>query len=210
MADKEQEKDKLLDHDADGIHEYDNDLPKWWLYGFYFTIAMSVIYLFYYHVYSGPDWNFLWYGQRTQEAEYLTELSTAKAAMANAPKKAAVAMTLLTDEASLAKGKEIFNGTNNLCFTCHREDLGGQVGPNLTDDYWIHGHTLQDIVKSITTGFPDKGMLPYGSSNKLTDEQLLQVASYIISKHGSNPPDPKPIEEGRDIKVEPTAMEQAQ
>lgn len=208
MAQKEQEKDRLMDHDADGIQEYDNDLPRWWLYGFYFTIVMSVVYLFYYHVYSGPDWNFLWYGNRTQELEYAAELKSAEVQRANAPKKQALAMTLLTDAASLEKGKAIFNGTDNLCFTCHREDLGGQVGPNLTDEYWIHGCGIQDIVHNITTGFPDKGMLPYGSSNRLSDEQLLQVASYIISMKGTNPPDPKPIEEGRDTKCGPEQGEQ--
>ena len=58
------EQDQLLEHEADGIREYDNNLPRWWLYGFYFTIVMSVIYIYYYHVYTGPDWNVLWYGPR--------------------------------------------------------------------------------------------------------------------------------------------------
>jgi cytochrome c oxidase cbb3-type subunit 3 len=201
----QQEKDRLLDHEADGIREYDNNLPRWWLYGFYFTIVMSVIYMFYYHMYSGPDWNVLWYGARGQANEYLQQVDEAKAMMANAPKKKAIAITLLTDSQSLEAGKAIFNGTENLCATCHREDLGGQVGPNLTDEYWIHGCSLEQIMKNITTGFPEKGMLPYGSSAKLSDEQLLQVASYIISKKGSNPPDPKPIEEGRDVICDPAA-----
>lgn len=191
--------EKLLEHEADGIREFDNDLPRWWLYGFYFTIVMSVIYMFYYHVYTGPDWNILWYGARGSEAEYAAQLKDAEVMMANAPKAKKEPLVLLTDRESLAKGAEIFNGTNNLCYTCHREDLGGQVGPNLTDDYWIHGCSLEQIVDNITSGFPEKGMLPYGSGNKLTDRELMQVASYIISKKGTNPPDPKPIEEGRDV-----------
>lgn len=196
---KQDEHGTLLDHDADGIQEFDNDLPRWWLYGFYFTIACSVVYMYYYHVHSGNDWNFLWYNARGQHQEYAAEIAEAKALLANAPKKEAMAMVLLTDQASLDAGKEIFNGTNSLCFTCHREDLGGLVGPNLTDDYWVHGCSIQDIVKNIVSGFPEKGMLPYGSSNRLSDKELLQVASYIISKRGSNPPDPKPIEEGREV-----------
>ncbi len=197
------EKDKLLDHDADGIQEYDNSLPRWWLNGFYFTIIMSAIYMFYYHLYTGPDWNVLWYKQKTQEAELAAESTEIEKLRSAAPKKPSSAMVLLTDPASLAKGKEIFNSTTSLCMTCHREDLGGLVGPNLTDEYWIHGCTIPEIVKSITTGFPDKGMLPYGSGTPLNDQELLQVASYILSMKGTNPPDPKPIEDGRDLRCEP-------
>jgi cytochrome c oxidase cbb3-type subunit 3 len=196
------EQDQLLEHEADGIREYDNNLPRWWLYGFYFTIVMSVIYIFYYHVYTGPDWNILWYGPRGSEQEYQAQVAEIEALRANAPKKASGSVTVLTDAESLAKGKAIFNGNENICYTCHREDMGGQVGPNLTDDYWIHGCSVDEIIASITTGYQDKGMLPYGSGSKLSDEQLLQVASYIISMHGTHPPDPKPIEEGRDVHCE--------
>jgi cytochrome c oxidase cbb3-type subunit 3 len=197
MSDDQNE--NLLDHEADGIREFDNDLPRWWLYGFYVTIVMAGIYIFYYHVYSGPDWNFLWYGPRGSTAEYAAQVKEAEILVAKAPKAKQEPIVLLTDKESLAKGAEIFNGINNLCYTCHREDLGGQVGPNLTDDYWIHGCSLDQIVANITSGFPEKGMLPYGSGNRLTDLELMQVASYIISKKGTNPPDPKPIEEGRDV-----------
>ena len=81
----QEQKDKLLDHDADGIQEYDNNLPRWWLYGFYFTIVMSVIYMFYYHVHTGDDWNFLWYGEKSQELEYAAEMAEAEEMIANAP-----------------------------------------------------------------------------------------------------------------------------
>jgi len=187
-------KDELLDHDADGIQEYDNSLPRWWLYGFYFTIIFSIAYMVHYHV-AGTG--------KLMSAEYEEEVqaaaSTKKMAEANAPKKE-LPTSPLTDAASLKKGQEIFESANSLCSTCHRTDLGGQVGPNLTDEFWIHGCDLQTIMKNITTGFPEKGMLPYGSTNKLSDEQLLQVASYVLSKQGSNPPDPKPIEPERDVK----------
>lgn len=194
----QQEKDKLLDHDADGIREFDNNLPKWWLYGFYVTIVCSVVYMFYYHVYGGPDWNFLWFWQRGSVNEYTAEVAEAKARFANAPKKAPMKAVLLTDAASLEKGRDIFEN-KNLCVTCHRPDLGGQVGPNLTDSLWIHGCSLEEIMTNITTGFPDKGMIPYGSGTKLSDEELLQVASYVISKRGSNPTDPKPVDPAREL-----------
>lgn len=187
-------KDELLDHDADGIQEYDNSLPRWWLYGFYFTIIFSVVYMVHYHVSGTGKLMTAEYEEEMQEAE-----AVKKIAAANAPKKE-LATSPLTDAASLKKGQEIFESTNSLCATCHRTDLGGQVGPNLTDEYWIHGCDLPTMMKNITTGFPEKGMLPYGSTNKLTDDELLQVASYILSKQGSNPPDPKPIEPEREVK----------
>lgn len=195
-------KDKLLEHDADGIREFDNNLPRWWLYGFYFTIVMSAIYMYYYHVYTGSDWNILWYGPRGSEQEYAAEMNDAAAQMANAPKGPNVQMVLLTDKASLEEGKKIFNGDANLCYTCHRTDLGGEVGPNLTDDYWLHGCSLEDVIKSIKTGYPEKGMMEYGSGAKLDDLKLLQVASYVISMRGTNPPNPKAIEEGRDVQCQ--------
>ncbi len=72
------------------------------------------------------------------------------------------------------------------------------VGPNLTDNLWIHGCTPADLVKSVTTGYPTLGMLPYGSGQKLTDEQMLQVVSYILSKQGSNPASPRAVNPERE------------
>jgi cytochrome c oxidase cbb3-type subunit I/II len=103
----------------------------------------------------------------------------------------------LTDASSLAAGKAIFDGAKGLCYTCHRNDLGGQIGPNLTDEYWLNGCDLPTILKNIRTGFPQKGMLPYGNGQRLTDEEMLQVASYILSKQGSNPTAPKPVDQQR-------------
>jgi cytochrome c oxidase cbb3-type subunit III len=194
-------KDQLLEHDADGIQEYDNDLPRWWLYGFYFTIACAVMYLYYYHAYTGPDWNFLWYNQRGAEAEYKHAVAEANTALGKSNANVvAVEYTLKTDEASLKRGSEIFNGTSNLCYTCHRADLGGVVGPNLTDEYWIHGGGLKGVVASIKSGYPEKGMMPYGSNAKLSDDDLMNLASFILSKQGSNPPSPKVIDPARDKK----------
>ena len=189
----EQEKDKLLDHEADGIQEYDNALPRWWLYGFYFTIVMSVIYFFYYEIYSGPDWDFLWYSQKTQELEYAAEVEAAEELKASLPKGPKMEMKLLTDQASLDAGKEIWLG-KGICHTCHQESGAGQVGPNLTDEYWIHGCSIEEVAANIAAGFPDKGMIPYGSGTPLTDEELMQVSSFVLSLQGTNPPDPKPVD----------------
>jgi cytochrome c oxidase cbb3-type subunit 3 len=188
-------RDELLDHEADGIHEFDNALPRWWLYGFYFTIAFAVVYLVNYHVLPTPL-----FGQPGMIAEYQAEVLAAEAvATARGPAPTtAVAMVALTDAASLEKGKAMFEGPDNVCSSCHRPDLGGLVGPNLTDDYWLHGCSMQEVTTSIKTGYPLKGMLPFGTGKPLTDEQVLQVASYVKSKHGGAPPNPKPIEPERD------------
>jgi cytochrome c oxidase cbb3-type subunit 3 len=189
-------RDELLDHEADGIREFDNALPRWWLYGFYFTIAFAVIYMANYHVMPIPV-----FGNAGMAAEYQAELHAARM-VARAPTpvgSANSALVALTDEPSLAKGRTIFEGSDNVCSSCHRPDLGGMVGPNLTDDYWLHGCSVRDIVASIKTGYPLKGMMPFGTGKPLTDEQLLHVASYVMSKRGSSPAGPKPTEPERDV-----------
>ena len=187
--------DQLLDHDADGIREFDNALPRWWLYGFYFTIAFAAVYLVNYHVLPRPL-----FGLTGMVAEYQAELEAASQDTASRPRPAAAttAVAALTDQSSLDRGRAIFEGPDNACFSCHRADLGGLVGPNLTDDRWLHACSVQDVMHSIKTGYPLKGMLPFGVGKPLTDEQLLQVASYVLSKRGSSPPAPKPPDEERD------------
>jgi len=184
----QKDQNRLLEHEADGIREFDNALPKWWLYGFYFTIAFAIVYVVNYHVLSTP-----WFGQKNIAAEYALEMADAAKAAANRPggTKGKVA---LTDAANLAAGEAIFMGQRNLCHTCHRKDLGGLVGPNLTDDLWRHGCSVDEMVANVTSGFPPKGMLPFGSTQRLTDKELLQVVSFVISKRGSNPVNPKAVD----------------
>ena len=189
----ERKRDELLDHEADGIREFDNALPRWWLYGFYFTIAFAVVYTVNYHVLPQPLW-----GHAGMIAEYEAELAAAPKPVGPDP-AAAAALVALTAEADLAQGKALFEGPDNVCSSCHRPDLGGLIGPDLTDDKWIHGCSVGEIVTSIKTGYPRKGMLPYGTGKTLTDEQVLKVASYVMSKRGSNPVDPKPIDATREV-----------
>jgi cytochrome c oxidase cbb3-type subunit III len=185
-------RDELLDHDADGIREFDNALPRWWLYGFYVTIVFSVLYLVNFHVLPTPV-----VGLAGMEAEYRAEVAAA-APTSTASAAPAASLAALTDAASLAKGEALFSSQTSLCSSCHRPDLGGLVGPNLTDELWLHGCTAGEIVRSVSTGFPPRGMLPYGGGPKLSDEQLLQLASYVLSKRGSHPPTPKAIDPARD------------
>ena len=187
-------RDELLDHDADGIHEFDNDLPRWWLYGFYLTIAIALVYFVNFHVLPSPLLG------TSVAAEYDADVRAA--ADAAAARKPAVdpnaAVTILTDEESLEEGREIFEGESNVCASCHRADLGGLIGPNLTDDQWLHGCSIGEVMTSIRTGYPPRGMLPFGTGATLDEEQVRQLASYVLSKQGSTPPKPKAPDAERD------------
>lgn len=188
-----QKKDELLGHEYDGIREFDNALPRWWLYGFYFTIAFAIAYGVNYHILPAPLW-----GRAGMVAEYEAEVEAAERVMAGRAKAGPSAtLVALTDADALKKGQEIYEGAN-LCHACHRKDLGGMVGPNLADDLWIHGCTPAELVKNIASGFPPQGMLPYGSGSALSEEQLLQLASYILSRRGSNPPEPRAADPARE------------
>lgn len=177
----EKEADVLLDHDYDGIHELDNALPPWWKYGFYITIAVAVFYIFFYHV-SGTGKNPL--------QEYQAEMDKARiekeAYEANNKDKIDENNVPLADAAGLQKGKEFFTTD---CWPCHGKLGEGGAGPNLTDDYWIHKGSLNDIYLSIKHGYPDKGMQSWAV--KYNPKEISYLASFIKSLRGSNPPNGK-------------------
>jgi len=195
-----EEKDKLMDHEYDGIQEFDNNLPGWWKYGFYFTILVGIIYLFVYHIFQSAP---------LQGEEYKTEMQASYDqtkvlpsfidAGAAAADEAEANFVLLTDQESIKAGSDIFHSTRNLCYTCHGPEGQGLVGPNLTDGKWIHGCDPKLLARNITTGFPIKGMQPYGSGQRLTSTQLHQVIAYLVSIRGTNPPNPKPIDPTREL-----------
>ncbi len=171
-----------LGHDYDGIRELDNKLPGWWLYGFYACIVFAGIYLYRYHVaHSAP----------LSHEELQISLDKAEAEKQANLKKAGNnidenTVKLLKDPADIAAGKAIFT---TICAACHRPDGGGIVGPNLTDDYWLHGGSIKDIFKTIKYGWHDKGMQSW--KDNYSPKQIAQIASYIKSIHGTNPPNPK-------------------
>jgi cytochrome c oxidase cbb3-type subunit 3 len=110
-----------------------------------------------------------------------------KAAHPEAPKVTAEQLAaIMADKGEIAKGAALF-AVN--CVACHRADGGGLIGPNLTDDYWIHGGTPVEIHTTITEGVLAKGMPQWGKM--LKPEQVLSLTAYVHSLHGSNPPNPK-------------------
>ena len=176
------EKKEMSDHSYDGITELDNFMPPWLQYVFLFTAIFGVAYFINYSV--------LGYG-KTGIEEYEEELRIE--AIASEERKAnAVAgideTTAVYDESSgaLAVGKSIFE-TN--CAACHAADGGGGVGPNLTDEYWIHGGTIKDLFTVIKYGVVSKGMVPW--QDQLSPEEIQNVASYILSLEGTTPANPK-------------------
>jgi cytochrome c oxidase cbb3-type subunit 3 len=179
---REQEAAITLDHNYDGIRELDNHLPPWWVNMFYLTIIWAIGYMWYYH----------WGGNGLNQAdEYKTDVAIAKKeiAMALAGKANAVDeanVIAMTDAASLGEGELTFK---SVCAACHGQKGEGMVGPNLTDENWIHGGGIKNVFKVLKYGVPDKGMIAWAAQLKPVDMQ--KVASYVLSLKGTNPPNPK-------------------
>jgi len=212
-------KDELLDHDFDGIQELDNNLPRWWLGLFYFSIIWGALYMLYFHV---LDIGYL------QEEEYRSEVNPAYVRVPEGGERilgllpeyrsplysphrtptpysreygeggpaAVVVMTAETDTAVytavteptlLAAGKEAFEKN---CVQCHGKFGEGGVGPNLADNYWLHPSDMTGVVKSIKYGYPAKGMIAWRGILKPDD--IVNVASFVMTLRGTNPPNPKP------------------
>jgi len=177
-----EEKDLMMDHSYDGIVELDNHMPPWLANIFYITIAFAVVYFTYFSV--------LGLGQ-TQIEEYEEEL---RIAAVQAEERASLALssidetTVVFDSSapSLASGKSIFDAN---CVACHASDGGGGVGPNLTDEYWIHGGSINDIFSVVKYGVVAKGMIPW--QDQLSPEEMQHVSSYILTLVGNTPANPK-------------------
>jgi cytochrome c oxidase cbb3-type subunit III len=177
MADQEQ--DRLLDHEYDGIREYDNPLPRWWLWIFYATIVFAPLY----YVLPGR------LGENGGNvAEYERDVAAHQAAEPPAAPTISegALLALATDREALRAGEAVF--TKN-CVACHGVGGGGVIGPNLTDAAWVHGGTPGAIHKVIVEGVLAKGMPPWG--RLLKSEEIEQVTAYVISIKGTTPPNPK-------------------
>jgi cytochrome c oxidase cbb3-type subunit III len=177
----EQEADVMLDHDYDGIKELDNALPPWWKWGFYFTIIVAVIYIFNYHVFGTG---------KNPEQEYAAEMAEGKRVeeLYKARTKDQVDENNITmaDADGIAAGKALFTQS---CVACHMADGGGGIGPNLTDEYWIHRGGLNDIYNTIKIGYPEKGMQSWQTMYSPT--QMRNLTCFVKSLKGTKPANPK-------------------
>jgi cytochrome c oxidase cbb3-type subunit 3 len=175
------EKELMLDESFDGIVELDNPTPPWFNFMFYTTIAVAITYGLWYHAGSG----------KLQTAEYEDQLAEAEVSKIAYLKKVGNAIDesnvkLIADVNQLTDGKTLFNAK---CAVCHREDAGGNVGPNLTDEFWLHGGQVSDIFKTIKYGVTGKGMIAWEKS--LNGLQMAELASYILTLQDSHPLAPK-------------------
>ena len=173
----EQEEEIVLDHEYDGIRELDNTLPPWWKWGFYVTIVVAVIYFVRFHVLeTGP----------TPEQEYNAEMKVAAAQLEAQRKNSGEVVdektVTMADAAGIAEGKQIFQKS---CYMCHGSNGEGGVGPNLTDEYWLHGGKINDVFKTIKFGVIDKGMQAW--EKQFSPAEIKNLASYIKSIKGTKP-----------------------
>ncbi|REG81661.1 cbb3-type cytochrome c oxidase N-terminal domain-containing protein [Algoriphagus antarcticus] len=176
---EEQTKDKLMeDHSYDGIQELDNFMPPWLQYVFSGTVIIAIVYFGYYTV--------LGFG-KTGVEEYQEEI---RIAAIEAEERGTSALASIDEtnvefdksDVGISAGKTIF-GAN--CAACHAADGGGGVGPNLTDQYWIHGGDIKDVFKVIKYGVIEKGMVPW--EDQLNPQEIQEVSSYILSIQGTSP-----------------------
>jgi cytochrome c oxidase cbb3-type subunit 3 len=166
-----------LGHDYDGIRELDNNLPPWWKYGFYLTIVYAVLYWFVFHESSADMYEQEMELAAIEKAEY-------QESQANSVDENTIVM--LDDGVSLAGGKATFD---MLCAVCHKPDGGGTIGPNLTDEYWLHGGDIKDVFTTIKYGVEGKNMIAW--ADQLSPKEMAEVASYVMTLRGTNPPDAK-------------------
>ncbi len=177
-----EEKELLIMHDYDDIQELDNPVPAWFNWLFYGTVIFGLVYLLNFHVFKLG---------KLQDEEYVVEMKQAaadqKAFLAKSANRVDEnTVKISTDPEVLTAGKAIFLQN---CVACHGEHGQGIVGPNLTDEYWLHGGKINNIFKTIKYGVPDKGMISW--EKQLSPKQIAEVANYIKSLKGTNPPNPK-------------------
>ena len=179
----DKEQDVQLDHDYDGIKELDNSLPPWWIYGFYFTILFAGVYMYRYHISKSSPLQVEELAIEKIQAE--KDKVAFMATLANNVDETSIAYNPTAE--LLAEGKVIF--VQN-CVSCHGpEAQGASIGPNLTDEYWIHKGGIKDIFKTIKNGVQEKGMIPWGQ--QLSNAQIAAVATFIKSLQESHPANPK-------------------
>ena len=198
------ENERLLDHDYDGIQELDNFLPPWWKWLFIITIVFAAAYILHYHVLKtgdlqsveyykemNPEWSQADLDMVGPSYQYVSPYAGASGSASVATAMVdeigeTIEIVQLTDESSLASGKQVYDVN---CVACHGANGEGLIGPNFADEYWIHGGAIEDLVHIINVGVPAKGMIPWDKT--LTQQKILDVASYILTFEGTDPPNQK-------------------
>lgn len=178
------EKAIQMDEDFDGITELDNRIPPWFNYLFGATIIFAVVYMISYHVLKTSPLPHDEFSDELASADLMRRVRMASEGEINEDK-----LVALKDDASLKEGMEKFKKN---CVSCHGSEGGGIVGPNLADQHWIHGGSVKNIFATIKNGVPEKGMISW--KLVFTPKEIQQIASYILTLQGTNPPGGKPPE----------------
>ena len=175
------DQDHLLDHSYDGIQEYDNPLPRWWVVLFWITIVITPLYILYYHFGPGP------LAHDRYDAEMIAFFDKqAEELLAMGEVTEATLVGLMGDPSMMNSGEKIFHAR---CATCHGIFGEGGIGPNLTDRYWLHGGQLTDVYWTVREGVPSKGMVAW--ERQLRPAELMAVTSFVGDLLDSEPPNPK-------------------
>lgn len=181
----EAEKTIELDHDYDGIRELDNHLPPWWKALFWGSIIWGAVYMVVYHVTGSLPLSAEEYENELARAEEQIRIYRASQPQATIDENT---LEYTADAEAIERGKAIY-ATNN-CGGCHRMDGGGNsIGPNLADDYWLHGGSVKDVFRTIRDGVVEKGMPAWGRS--MSAQDVKDVTFFVMSLRGTNPPDAK-------------------
>ncbi|HEX2867165.1 MAG TPA: cbb3-type cytochrome c oxidase N-terminal domain-containing protein [Ignavibacteriales bacterium] len=177
----EKEQEIIMEDNFDGIRELNNKIPPWFNILFIGTIIFSAIYLLDYHVFGSGQVSKEEYQQEMEDAALQKEILNRTGKLVSE-----ATVTELKDPGSIQAGKETFLAK---CAVCHGRQAEGVVGPNLTDDYWIHGTGIKNVFRVIKDGVPQKGMPTW--DGQISPKQIQEVASYVLSLHGTNPPNSK-------------------
>ena len=185
--------DILLDHNYDGIQEYDNPMPGWWKWIFWVTVVWSVIYVAGILLGYVPD-----YEEQLAAGQAEIQQRKAEAKAATPEVDQAMIEKAIANEDALATGEAVFKTS---CATCHGKKGEGLIGPNLTDKYWIHGGSLMAVYKTVEEGVPDKGMPARGGA-AISQDELVAVIAYVDTLRGTDPagakkPEGEPYEPGK-------------
>ncbi len=179
----EQNKDIQINHPHDGIYELDNGMPPWLRNVFVSTIAFAIGYFWYYHSYlDGQKGQLYEYNIAVKEGEVQKILASEK--QENSVSETNVVPLIAA--ADLASGQALYIGK---CAVCHGQKGEGGVGPNMTDDYWIHGGDIKKVFSTIKYGVLEKGMIAW--KDQLRPREIQELSSYILTLRGTNPPNPK-------------------
>jgi cytochrome c oxidase cbb3-type subunit 3 len=192
--------DYLMDHAYDGIQEYDNPLPRWWLAIFWLTIFFTPLYVLYFHFGGGllatekyDEEMIAFYDRQAEQLLALGDISEG------------TLVDLTADTSMMNGGKKIFQ---TKCATCHGMFGEGGIGPNLTDQYWIHGAQLMNIYATVRDGVTAKGMLAW--ERQLRPAEMMAVSAYVGTLLGSAPPNPKDPQGELTARVEPVEIDEAE